>query len=117
MSLILRYPPPSLYYCLSDWRRIQLFSYFPGGAAADDSLGQATERYISPHPGQRRRVDVFDKVSMGVAHYRAGDWKAGAAALEKSVALRQGGYGLDWFFLAIAHGRLDRTKESWCWYD
>jgi uncharacterized protein HemY len=55
--------------------------------------------------------------TLGVAHYRAGDWKAAAAALEKSMALRQGGDGYDWFFLAMVHWKLDHKKEARRWYD
>src|SRR5207247_8933781 len=55
--------------------------------------------------------------TLGAAQYRAGDWKAAIAAIEKSMALRKGGASLDWFFLAMAHRRLgakDRARE---WYD
>ena len=39
--------------------------------------------------------------TLGVAHYRAGDWKAALEALEKSMKLRNGGDSSDWFFLAM----------------
>src|SRR5262249_40893931 len=49
--------------------------------------------------------------TLGVASYRAGDWKAAIAALEQSMALRKGGDSNDWFFLAMAHGQLgDKDK-------
>jgi tetratricopeptide (TPR) repeat protein len=54
--------------------------------------------------------------TLGVARYRAGDWKAAAAALERSMELRNGGDGNDWFFLAMARwqlGEMDRARE---WY-
>jgi tetratricopeptide (TPR) repeat protein len=54
--------------------------------------------------------------TLGVARYRAGDWKAAAAALEKSVTLRKGGTPLDWFFLAMAHGCLEDKKQADRWY-
>src|SRR5262249_34546615 len=38
--------------------------------------------------------------TLGVAHYRAGDWKAAIAALDKSMELSKGGGINDWFFLA-----------------
>src|SRR5262249_36599162 len=44
--------------------------------------------------------------TLGVARYRAGCWKEAVATLEKSMELRQGGDGDDWFFLAMAHWRL-----------
>src|SRR5262249_27205387 len=45
--------------------------------------------------------------TLGVAHYRDGDWKAAVAALEKGMSLRNGGDGTDWYFLAMAHWQLD----------
>src|SRR5262249_40644432 len=34
--------------------------------------------------------------TLGVAHYRTGNWKVAVEALEKSMALRNGGDGNDW---------------------
>src|SRR5262249_14358898 len=54
--------------------------------------------------------------TLGVALYRAGDWKAAVEALGKSMQLGGGGNGSDWFFLAMAHARLgDRAaaKQSY----
>jgi uncharacterized protein HemY len=55
--------------------------------------------------------------TLGVAHYRAGDWKAAVAALNKSMELGQGGDSSDWFFLALAHGRLGDKAQARQWYD
>ena len=44
--------------------------------------------------------------TLGVAHYRADDWKAAIDALTKSMELRKGGDSNDWFFLAMAHWQL-----------
>ena len=55
--------------------------------------------------------------TLGVAHYRASDWKAAIAALEKSMDLRKGGDSFDWFFLAMAHWQLDHKEEARKWYD
>jgi tetratricopeptide (TPR) repeat protein len=55
--------------------------------------------------------------TLGVAHYRSGDWKAASAALTKSMELRNGGDSFDWFFLAMAHWQLDQKKEARKWYD
>jgi serine/threonine protein kinase/Flp pilus assembly protein TadD len=55
--------------------------------------------------------------TLGVAHYRAGEWKAARAALEKSVHLRKSGEGSDFFFLAMAHWRMDDKEEARKWYD
>jgi tetratricopeptide (TPR) repeat protein len=55
--------------------------------------------------------------TLGVAHYRAGSWKASIEALQKSMDLNKGGDANDWFFLAMAHSRLDNKKEAREWYD
>jgi uncharacterized protein HemY len=55
--------------------------------------------------------------TLGVAQYRAGDWKAATAALGKSIQLRTGGDPSDWFFLAMAHGRLGEKDQGRKWYD
>jgi tetratricopeptide (TPR) repeat protein len=54
--------------------------------------------------------------TLGVAHYRAGEWKEAVAALQKSMELRKGGDSTDWFFLAMAHWKLgdkDKARESY----
>jgi tetratricopeptide (TPR) repeat protein len=55
--------------------------------------------------------------TLGVAHYRAGDWKAALAALEKSLELQKGGNSFDWFFLAMCHEKLGDKEKSRQWYD
>ena len=55
--------------------------------------------------------------ALGVAHYRAGDWKAALTALHKSMELRKGGDSFDWFFLAMAHWQLGDKGEARKWYD
>ena len=55
--------------------------------------------------------------TLGVAHYRAGDWKAAIVALEKSMKLRKGGDSKHWFFLAMAHWRLGAKDKAREWYD
>ncbi len=54
--------------------------------------------------------------TLGVSHYRAGDWNAAIAALEQSVRLRAGGDPADWFFLAMAHRRDGNQTEARKWY-
>jgi tetratricopeptide (TPR) repeat protein len=41
--------------------------------------------------------------TLGVAQYRIADWKGAIDAFEKSMELRRGGDGRDWFFLAMAY--------------
>jgi tetratricopeptide (TPR) repeat protein len=55
--------------------------------------------------------------TLGVAHYRAGDWKAAIEALSKSMELRKGGDSNDWFFLAMAHWQLGDKPQARSWYD
>src|SRR5262249_17801277 len=55
--------------------------------------------------------------TLGVAHYRAGDWMAATAALERSMQLRDGGDAFDRFFLAMARWRLGKKEEARTWYD
>ena len=55
--------------------------------------------------------------TLGVSHYRVGDWKAAVVALEDSVKLRKGGDSFDWFFLAMAHWQLGHQDEARTWFD
>jgi Flp pilus assembly protein TadD len=55
--------------------------------------------------------------TLGVAHYRAGDWKAALAALKKSMELREGGDSFDWFVLAMSHEKLGEMEKARQWYD
>jgi uncharacterized protein HemY len=54
--------------------------------------------------------------TLGVALYRAGDWKAAIDALHKSqelkASLRIPGDSFDLFFLAMSHWQLDQTEEA-----
>jgi Flp pilus assembly protein TadD len=55
--------------------------------------------------------------TLGVAHYRAGDWQAAIDALNQSCQLRQGGDVFDWFFLAMAYQKLGKPDEARKRYD
>jgi tetratricopeptide (TPR) repeat protein/serine/threonine protein kinase len=55
--------------------------------------------------------------TIGVAHYRMGNWKEAIVALDRSVALANGGDCSDWFFLAMAHWKLGRKEEARKWYE
>ena len=50
--------------------------------------------------------------TLGVAHYRAGDWKDAAAALGESMRLRDGGDANDWLFMAMVRYRLDEPERQ-----
>ncbi len=55
--------------------------------------------------------------TLGIAQYRAGNWKDAIAALDQSRELRKGGDGFNWFFLAMALWQLDSQEEARKWYD
>jgi Flp pilus assembly protein TadD len=55
--------------------------------------------------------------TLGVAHYRAGDWAAAVAALEKAGELRRGRDAFDGFFLAMAEWQLDHKDRARQHYD
>jgi tetratricopeptide (TPR) repeat protein len=55
--------------------------------------------------------------TLGVARYRAGDWKSAIAALEKSMDLRNGGDSSDWFFLAMVHWQRGEKTLARTWYE
>ncbi len=54
--------------------------------------------------------------TLGVAHYRAGNWKESIAALEKSGQLREGD-SYDWFFLAMAYWQLGQKEKARPYFD
>ena len=54
--------------------------------------------------------------AVGIAHYRAGDWPAAQAALDKAV-LRTGGDSTDWLFLAMTHWQRGEKEQARRWYD
>jgi serine/threonine-protein kinase len=54
--------------------------------------------------------------TLGLAHYRVGEWDAAIAALQQSMKLRKGGDGFDGFVLAMAEWqRGNKDKARW-WY-
>jgi serine/threonine protein kinase/Tfp pilus assembly protein PilF len=55
--------------------------------------------------------------TLGVAHYRADELQDSITALDRSVELSKGGDASDWFFLAMAHGRLGHAQEARRWFD
>jgi WD40 repeat protein/tetratricopeptide (TPR) repeat protein/serine/threonine protein kinase len=56
------------------------------------------------------------RAALGAAHYRAGDWKAAAEALEQSTELNADGNAAVFFFLAMARGRLGNEDRAGLWY-
>ena len=69
----------------------------------------------------RKAVELDPKnidypTSLGMAHYRAENWKAAIESLEKSMELRKGGNGFDWLFLAMAHWQLGDQQGARKWH-
>ena len=54
--------------------------------------------------------------TLGVARYRAGDWKGAVEALNKSREVRNGGLIRDFFFLSMACWKLGAKDEARKWY-
>jgi tetratricopeptide (TPR) repeat protein/serine/threonine protein kinase len=51
--------------------------------------------------------------TLGMAHYRAGNWQASAEATQKAIVLNKGGTtALHCFFLAMAQQRLGKTEQA-----
>jgi tetratricopeptide (TPR) repeat protein len=50
--------------------------------------------------------------TLGLAHYRAGDWKAAIVALDRAAELNGGGRAFDWFLLAMAHARCGDQEQA-----
>jgi Flp pilus assembly protein TadD len=55
--------------------------------------------------------------TLGVAHYRAGEFKQAVQELEQSMQLGKGGTSEDFFFLAMAHWQLGNKEDAHKWYD
>jgi len=55
--------------------------------------------------------------TLGVAHYRTGDDEKAIVTLMRSIELRDGGNGFDWFFLAMAHARRGDEDLAREWFE
>jgi tetratricopeptide (TPR) repeat protein len=56
-------------------------------------------------------------LTLGVAHYRAGNWQQTLDALQKGQDLQQSAASRDWFFHAMAHWQLGNRDEARRYYD
>jgi serine/threonine protein kinase/Flp pilus assembly protein TadD len=77
-----------------------------------DEAVQHSEKAVAAAPG-----DGEFRNTLGVAHYRAGNWNQAITALEMSMQLRKGGDANDWFFFAMAKWRLKEKEQAREWYD
>ena len=62
--------------------------------------------------------------TLGICHYRAGNWKRANDSVEKSLELLSGmsrpypiGYSYNWLCLALTHWQLGKKEEAYRWYD
>ena len=81
----------------------------------------------SPNP--KRTVELAEKsvelmpkdgtirLALGMAQYRAGNWQAALASMEKAMPLRDGGDPSDWLGLAMVHYRLGDEAMAAQWYE
>lgn len=86
---------------------------FPGRSRAEvtDSVRFA-RRAVASHP----KVGAFWN-TLGLARYRAGDWEGSAEATLRSMELRAGGDGFDWFLLALTYQRMGDEDGARQWFD
>jgi Tfp pilus assembly protein PilF len=54
---------------------------------------------------------------LGIARYRAGQWKAAVEALEKSIELEHQGDAVHFFFLAMSHWQLAEQDKARKFYE
>lgn len=55
--------------------------------------------------------------TLGLARYRAGEWAEATAALRRSMQLRDGGDGFDWFLLALTFSRQGDHATAREWFE
>lgn len=72
----------------------------------------AARKAVEISPGQWTHWNT-----LGLAAYRAGDWKLARKALETSMKLHEGGNPADWFFLAMTLWRQNEVNEARTWFE
>jgi tetratricopeptide (TPR) repeat protein len=87
---------------------------WPLATEADPRYGDAVQavalarKAVAARPRERIARQI-----LGVASYRAGDWKTATTELEESVRQGHGGDSIDWFFLAMARWQAaDRDRAG-----
>jgi eukaryotic-like serine/threonine-protein kinase len=90
------------------------------GAMTDDPrleklLNLAAKTVEGSPPAAPNAAQILS--TLGLAHYRAGDWKAAIEAFEKAIANPKGGSGADWFVVGMACRRLGQQQDARNWYD
>ena len=102
---------PEVQRCMADYAWMLAATADPGYHDPHRAIELASE-LIKNSPKVR---DVW--TTLGVAHYRAGDWNDAIAALEKSEAAAPGLFtAANGFFLAMAYYRLGEKEKGRQWY-
>jgi tetratricopeptide (TPR) repeat protein len=90
------------------WRAWMLANHrnpaFRNPAQAVDLARKAVE--LSPRDGNYWNT-------LGVAQYRANDWRSSINSLDKSMMLRDGGDGFDWYFASMDYSRMGDQTRAW----
>ena len=76
---------------------------------------RAVELAHKAHELKPQRTDFFNTI--GVAHYRAGDYQDAIKWLDDSMHSSNGGNARDEFFLAMAHERLGNHSQAKEYYN
>ena len=76
---------------------------------------RAVELAHKAHELKPQRTDFFNTI--GVAHYRAGDYQDAIKWLDDSMQSSNGGNARDEFFLAMAHERLGNHSQAKEYYN
>jgi serine/threonine protein kinase len=117
-------------HALAEQAYRQALKLDPDNAEVQDRLARLLATCPAPRlRDARQAVDLAKKAvaraprngafwnTLGIAQYRAQEWRAAVASLEKSMQLRKGGDASDWFFLAMAHWRSGAKDKAREWYD
>ncbi len=85
----------------------------PPARAGDTALAvRLARKAVEWEPGQFAYWNT-----LGVAHYRDGNWSAAITALNRSIEQSKGGTAADWYFLACIDQQQGRTEEARKRYD
>ena len=115
--------PTSTITAVLDFRIVTILD--PNNINAHNDLAWSMTRFPGPAPfrveralsSARKAIELDGKNwmywnTLGVAAYRAEDWKTAEKSLRKSINLNSGGGAIDFFFLAMTRWRQGDHKEA-----
>jgi serine/threonine protein kinase len=92
-----------------------LLANYPDSRLRDPALAvQLAESATENNKNESKAPKFF--TTLGMAHYRAGDWPAAIRALERSMQLSKGGDPFAWLFLAMAHWQNGDKEQAHKWF-